>query len=115
MRTNYDENVKNGRIKPVKGYIAISICFSTRLVHIEAETDQTYETCIAAFQRFIARRGNVLELYSDNGTNFVSARKILEMETEQAINEYSGEIREELSKYSTKFIFNPPSGPWFVG
>lgn len=106
---------KNGRIKPIKGYIAIFICFSTRAVHIEAVTDLTAEAFIASFQRFIARRGNVLKLYSDNGGNFVKAQKILGIESEAALKDYNESIRTELANHSTKFYFNPPSAPWFGG
>lgn len=106
---------KNGRIKPIKGYVAIFICFSTKAIHIEAVSDLTADAFIAAFRRFISRRGNVIKLYSDNGTNFIKARKILQLETERALKEYNEEIKEELSKYSTKFCFNPPSAPWFGG
>lgn len=33
---------------------------------------------IAAYRRFVSRRGTVKNLYSDNGTNFVRSNKILD-------------------------------------
>lgn len=105
----------NKRIKTIKGYVAIFICFSTRAVHLEAVSDLTAEAFVASFRRFISRRGNVLKLYSDNGGNFVKAKSILELETTQAITEFNEEIKRELANLSTKFYFNPPAAPWFGG
>lgn len=98
---------KGGRIKAIKGYIAIFICFSTKAVHIELVSDLSAEAFIAAFKRFIARRGNVVKLYSDNGGNFVKASKILGLDTEMAMKNYNEQIKNELTKFSTKFYFNP--------
>lgn len=63
----------------------------------------------------IARRGNVRNLYCDNGTNFVGTRNILQLESEQAIIQFNEEIHDKLLKHNTRFIFNPPAAPWFGG
>jgi len=39
----------------IKGYIAIFVCFTTRVVHIEVVTSLTTEAFLAALRRFIAR------------------------------------------------------------
>lgn len=98
-----------------KGYIVIFICLSTRAIHIEVVTDLSSDAFIAAFKRLIGRRGNVAVLQSDNGTNFVGASKILELESEEAIQEYNKEIQDKLLKFSTKFKFNPAASPWMGG
>ena len=46
----------------MKGYIAIFICMATRAVHIEVVEDYSSEAFIAAFHRFMARRGHCKEL-----------------------------------------------------
>lgn len=108
-------NVKlsNGRgYKTHKGYIAIFICMS-----VKAVTDMTAEAFIAAFRRFIARRGTVTNVYSDNGTNFVRANKIL-MENLEAIKDedaHHTKICSELMKNKIKWHFSPPGGPHFNG
>lgn len=58
-------------------------------MHLEAVSDLTAAAFIADFRRFVARRGAVRKLYSDNGTNVVSANKILmeNAEIEQDCNE----------------------------
>ena len=46
---------------------------STRTVHLELVSDYTTATFLAAFQRFVSRRGRPQRVYSDNGTNFKGA------------------------------------------
>ncbi|XP_011860721.1 PREDICTED: uncharacterized protein LOC105557926 [Vollenhovia emeryi] len=59
--------------KRYKAYVAIFVCMATKAVHIELVEDMTTESFIAAFKRFISRRGLVSNMYSNNGKNFVGA------------------------------------------
>lgn len=102
-------------IKTQKGYIVIFICMSTRAIHIELVTDLTSEAFIAAFKRLIGRRGNVLNLYCDNGTNFIGAKKILMLESEQAMLDFNTDIQKTLATHNTDFHFNPALSPWMGG
>ena len=52
-------------------------CLTTRGVHLELATDTTTDAFILALRRFIARRGHVKLLRSDNGSNFIGAEKEL--------------------------------------
>ena len=45
----------------------------TRAVHLEVVSDLTSVAFLAAFRRFVARRGLCNVIYSDNGTNFQGA------------------------------------------
>lgn len=76
----------------------------------------TAEAFIAAFRRFTSRRGIVKNLYSDNGTNFVRANKIL-LENISNINEgeYHESVCNELRKTNTHWFFSPPGAPHFNG
>ncbi|XP_075163135.1 uncharacterized protein LOC142235763 [Haematobia irritans] len=60
-----------------KGYVCVFVCFSTKAIHLEATSDLSTETFLAAFSRFVSRRGCPLHVHSDNGTNFVGASKSL--------------------------------------
>ncbi|GFT68116.1 hypothetical protein TNCV_5003331 [Trichonephila clavipes] len=60
--------------KSTKGYIALFVCLATKAVHIEAVGDLTTDSFIAALRHFSAPR----HIYSDNGTNFVGARRKLD-------------------------------------
>ncbi|GFU38135.1 hypothetical protein TNCV_4328381 [Trichonephila clavipes] len=102
--------------KSTKGYIALFVCLATKAVHIEAVGDLTTDSFIAALRRFSARRGAPRHIYSDNGTNFVGARRKLDeirklwlsLPTNEAISYY-------LSKSSIDWHFIPPSSPHFGG
>ncbi|GFS96704.1 hypothetical protein TNCV_4754111 [Trichonephila clavipes] len=102
--------------KSTKGYIALFVCLATKAVHIEAVGDLTTDSFIAALRRFSARRGAPCHIYSDNGTNFIGARRKLDeirklwlsLPTNEAISYY-------LSKSSIDWHFIPPSSPHFGG
>ncbi len=66
-----------------------------------------------AFQRFADLRGTPSVLLSDNGTNFVGARK--ELTEEAARLEDEAGVREELTKRRIEWRFNPPYSPHFGG
>ena len=53
-----------------KGYIALFVCFSTKSVHLEAVSDLSTATFLAAFTRFSSRYGLPVKIFSDNATNF---------------------------------------------
>lgn len=68
--------VKRGR-STVKKYGVLFTCLSERAIHIEVASSLDTDSFINALRRFIARRGQVLEFRSDNGTNFVGAEREL--------------------------------------
>ncbi|GFT53272.1 uncharacterized protein TNCV_4233661 [Trichonephila clavipes] len=102
--------------KSTKGYVALFVCLATKAVHIEAVGDLTTDSFIAALRHFGARRGAPHHIYSDNGTNFVGARRKLEeirklwlsLPTNEAFSYY-------LSKSSIDWHFIPPSSAHFEG
>ncbi|KAL2083669.1 hypothetical protein ACEWY4_021442 [Coilia grayii] len=78
--------VKRGR-SLVKRYGVLFTCLTIRAVHIKVATSLDTDSFINALRRFVARRGQVQELRSDNGTNFVGA----ERELKRAIEEWNQE------------------------
>ena len=50
---------------------------TTRAVHVEIAGDLSSDSFILSLRCFIARRGNVKNIRSDNGTNFIGAEKEL--------------------------------------
>lgn len=101
--------------KSTKGYICLFVCMSTRAVHIEAVSDMTTQAFLAAFRRFVARRGHCAHLWSDNGSNFVGAAKELKNLLQKGKNNISREIAEAISTYGTTWHFIPPKSPNFGG
>ena len=57
--------------------IALFICMATKAIHLELVSTLTYEAFIEALKLFIARRGSIDHLYSDNGSNCVGANREL--------------------------------------
>ena len=50
-------------------------CLTTRAIHIELVPYRDKSSCVMAIERFISRRGTPSIISSDNGTNFVGAKK----------------------------------------
>ncbi|XP_026684463.1 uncharacterized protein LOC113470313 isoform X3 [Diaphorina citri] len=99
-----------------KAYICLFICLATKALHLEVVSDLSTAVFINALKRFLARRGPVKTILSDNGTNFVGAKnqlneiyKLLESEN------YKEQFSYELAEYRIQWIFNPPSAPHFGG
>ena len=72
--------IKKGHTRrPVKveAHLVVFVCFITRAVHLELVSDMTTQAFLAALDRFIARRGLPLHMYSDNGGNFTGAKNQL--------------------------------------
>lgn len=94
-----------------KGYICLFVCMATRAIHQEAVTDLTTQAFIAAFRRFVARRGHCSNLWSDNGTNFIGAAKELKDMFRDGKNNIAREAAELLANDGTTWHFIPPRMP----
>ena len=55
----------------VKRYGVIFTCLTSRAVHLEVAASLNTDSYINALRRFIARRGQVTKMRSDNGTNLL--------------------------------------------
>ena len=91
----------------VKRYGVIFTCMALRAIHIEVAPSLDTDAFINALRRFIARRGQVRELRSDNGTNFRGAEHELKTSIEQW---NQAQINDVLLQKGIKWTFNPPAG-----
>ncbi|XP_062711642.1 uncharacterized protein LOC134289598 [Aedes albopictus] len=100
-------NVVVGRHKE-KRWCALFTCFGTRAIHLEIVHSLSTPACLMAIRRFVCRRGVPVEFFSDNGTNFVGASKIV-------VKKIEADCSEALTSSRTRWNFNPPSAPHFGG
>ena len=97
-----------------KVYLVIFICFATSAVHLELSSDYTTEGFLAAYRRFVGRRGLCATVTSDQGTNLVGADAELRRLFDGASKEFEN-LRNLLASDHTKWCFNPPGAPHFGG
>lgn len=98
-----------------KGYICLFVCMVTKAIHLEAVSDLTTNAFLAAFRRFVSRRGACTDIYSDCGTNFVGASKELQVLHNRNRKSLPEDIRQALSLNCTTWHFIPPASPNFGG
>ncbi len=58
-------------------YVAVFVSLLIKAIHLELVSDLTSEAFLACLRRFIARRGRPVLIWSDHGTNFVGAKRLL--------------------------------------
>jgi len=94
--------VKNGR-KEIKRYGLLFTCMCSRAIHIEMLDDMSTDAFINGLRCFIAIRGAVRQIRSDQGTNFVGANN--EFKKERNVNKLSSFLAER----QCDFVMNAPS------
>jgi hypothetical protein len=85
------------------------VCLATKAVHLEVAMDLSTDSFIAAFKRFVARRGMPSHMYSDCGTNFVGAQKELKALLESS--EHNNKMSSFLVDRGIEWRFNSPGAP----
>jgi len=104
---------KQGRGKTrFKRYLCLFACMNTRAVHLEMAYGLDTDSFLNAFYRMASRRGNPVQVISDNGTNFVGANRELK-ELVNALDKTK--IQDSLVNRGVSWKFNPPSAPHFNG
>ena len=100
----------------LKGYIAVFICLVTRAINLELVTSLSTESLILAMKRFVAKRGQCKNIYSDNGRNFLGCSRQLISDRKFIIKTVEDpEISEFLLNNLIHWNFIPPYSPHFGG
>ena len=95
-----------------KRYGLIFTCLTMRAVHIEVLENMTTDSFINALRRFVARRGAVRCIRSDNGSNLVGA----EAELKRSLKNLDESlIARSMAKMDIEWYFNPPHASHFGG
>lgn len=101
-------NTRMRQLPEIKGWIAVFVCLVTRAIHLEPTEGMSTEDFLAAYQRFVSRRGNPDKIYSDNGSNFIGTnnelRRAFEIWNEEQIQHY-------VNANATEWRFITPSAP----
>ena len=87
---------------------------AVKAVHIEVVSDLTTEAFLAAYSRFVVRRGLCSVVFSDNGTNFKGAA----VELAKLFDASSAEMKRIVGAFAeqgTQWSFIPPRAPHFGG
>ncbi|XP_075158038.1 uncharacterized protein LOC142231308 [Haematobia irritans] len=105
--------LRNAKIE--KGYAVVFVCLSTRAIHLETCSSLTSEAFLASFDRFVGRRGYPLKVFSDNGTNFVGANRILSNEYKKFIRTAEKSLVDKYSIHGFSWHFIPPQAPHMGG
>ena len=103
------------RRKELKYYGPMFTCMASSAIHIEVVQSMDTDSFIMSLRRFIARRGNIRTIRSDNGSNFVGA----EAELKKAFMEMNHNlIKNFLQNKGTDWCIwkrNPPYGSHLGG
>lgn len=102
--------------KRIKSYVAVYICMAVKAVHLEVVSDMTTDAFLNSFKRFISRRGRPVNMYSDNGSNFVGAKRELEKCSELfSLEQQKRNITEHAVSEGIKWHFISARAPHFGG
>ena len=99
----------------LKQYWVLFTCFASRGVHIEVTCTMETDSFIQALRRFMARRGKVGSIRSDNETNFVGTANKLR---KTLVKMNRGQIRDYILQNGTDWITcykNPPGASHMDG
>ena len=99
-------HVSNGRSRP-KRWISLFTCLTFRAIHLEVVAGLDTDSFLNAFTRFHAHHPGVWQLVSDNGTNFRSADKELQI----TLKSYRDSLSSHVSMQGIEWKFLPPSAP----
>ena len=111
---NIFKATKHTRKNPTlnKRFGVIFVCLTMRALHLEVADNLTTESFILALSRFIARRGHVKIITSDNGSNFMGGEYELRALVKDLDNK---RITQHLNSKNITWKFNPPLSPWMGG
>ncbi|XP_037941449.1 uncharacterized protein LOC119674385 [Teleopsis dalmanni] len=110
----YKSEVRNKH--PIKCYICLFICFTTKAVHLEVVKDLTTSAFLAALQRFISTRGKPKTIWSDNATNFCGAKYQLDDLKKLFFSQRHCElVHQQCLCDNIEWKFIPPGSPHFGG
>ena len=105
------DSVKRRTKKKVWG--VVFSCMTSRAVHADIVEDLSTEGFLKAYHRFTALRGHPRKLWSDQGTNFVGTRPVLQELYEFLSNINKDQVQKKAAAAGTDWtwVFHPADSP----
>ncbi|KRY32987.1 hypothetical protein T01_1154 [Trichinella spiralis] len=103
--------VKEGRTIS-KIYICLFTCMATRAIHLEPSSDMAAQSFLAAFRRFISRRGKPSVVQTDNFRTFKLADKYIQ---DLFRGDEKQKIARALTEEKVEWRFSCERSPWCGG
>ena len=95
-----------------KAYGTIFTCLLTRAVYVDVACDYSTDAFLLVFRRFVSLRGYPSKIFSDVGSQLVSASK----ELQEMFNDFDWtRIQKECASQGLEWKFSPPEAPWYNG
>ena len=88
-----------------KRYGCFMTCLQSRAVHLEMVHSMTTDSFLMAFQRFIGRRGSPDNVYLDNGSHIVGAKREIDHWFKRLDR---NELQNRTAVQGIRWHFNPP-------
>lgn len=95
-----------------KRWIVLFTCLTTRAIHTEIAYGLDTDNCVMCLRTFMLMRGQPKVIYSDCGTNFIAAEKVLR---EELRNVDQQDIAKHFEGEPIRWKFNPPASPHMGG
>lgn len=96
----------------IKRWAFIFTDLTYRAVHVEMVNSMSTDHCMLAIRNFIGNRNVPLCFYSDNGTNYRGAHRVMHRD----FVEMQQELGEEVAKlHNIEWQFIPAASPWMGG
>ena len=102
-----------GRGRFVKQYGVVFTCLTTRAVYVDSADSLSTEDFFLPWRRFLAIYNWPKKMYSDNGTNFVGAEKVMAKDLMLLLG--SEAMKNFAAHHGFEWVFQPPSAPHFGG
>lgn len=103
--------IRRRGVRSEKAYLCLFTCLTTRAVHIEVATDLSTPSFLAALKRFLARRGPVQVMHSDNATNFKGAAAYIRDLYKFLNDEYRPKLEQVLAESRLRWSYISPRSP----
>ncbi|XP_062390564.1 uncharacterized protein LOC134078562 [Sardina pilchardus] len=81
-------------------------CMASRAVHVDLVDDQSSESFLQTYSRFVALRGHPRKLWSDRGTNFIGAKPALQDLHKYLATLPEASIEDNAIKGGTEWVWN---------